>query len=105
MGIFYNEAPYNYVLSIEPNRPKSPIHGLCVYETKLCIVYEMDDFDVAFMVMLHELAHANIQHKTHSDTWEKEFVRLLKKHKISPVLVKSKWVGIYGPNLREYVGE
>lgn len=99
--IFYSEAPYDYALSIIDRKSKY-VHGACFYDEKMCAIFGPDTYDEALFTMLHEIAHARIQHKTHSDVWEKEFVYLLGKYKVSAKTVKNMRT-IHGPNVREYV--
>lgn len=101
MGIFYTEAPYDYIIDPDEKHVKGS-HGWCDYQTKICNVWIGDTYERALFIMFHELAHANIQHKTHSDTWEKEFVRLLEKHKYPREVAKS-FNYIEGPNFKEWI--
>ena len=74
--------------------------GMCVYDEQICVIFGADDYYEALETMLHEVAHARIQHKTHSDVWEKELVRLLTKYKFPRHLVGKNT--IMGPNVRRY---
>jgi hypothetical protein len=98
-GIFYREAPYDYVITFEPSKPKS-YKGFCAYDTKDCVVLTKQGYFEALETMLHEIAHARIQHRTHSDVWEKELVRLLTKYKFPRDLVSKDT--IMGPNVKAY---
>lgn len=100
MDIFYDEAPYDYVLVVEKRRRKHFL-GSCEYTKKMCYIYGPDDYYQALDVILHEIAHARIQHRTHSDVWEKEFVRLLTKYKFPRHLAGRD--SIIGPNVRKYI--
>lgn len=100
-NIFYLEAPYDYVLQITDKKSKHLL-GVCLYQEKLCVIFGPNSYIDALITALHELAHARIQHQTHSDTWEKEFVRLLTKYKVSPLNVKLH-SHIMGPNVKEYI--
>lgn len=98
-GIFYKEAPYNYVLSFDPEKPAG-YKGLCSYDEQVCVVYgNTEDYYDALETMLHEIAHARIQ-KTHTDEWEKELVRLLTKYNFPRHLAGRGT--IMGPNVRAY---
>ena len=101
-GIFYDEAPYDFVLHFS-NRKPGVVRGLCSYDTKICTLFRADTYLDALFVVLHELAHARIQHRTHSETWEAEFVRLLDKYEYPRNLV-TRQAEAMGPNLRRYAG-
>lgn len=79
VGVFYDNAPYDYVLTVE-NHKRKYLYGMCIYDKKACILFAPESYNEALFTMLHEIAHARVQHKTHSETWEKEFVQLLKKY-------------------------
>ena len=57
---------------------------------------------VTVLNMFHEVAHANMHHKQHSEVWEKEFVRLLRNHKVSLKALKTHG-GLTGPNTKAYI--
>jgi hypothetical protein len=97
-GIFYREAPYDYVLSFEPKKQKH-YKGMCVYDEKVCIIFGADDYYGALQTMLHEIAHARTQ-KSHTDLWEKELVRLLDKYNFPRHLAGEGTV--MGPNVKAY---
>jgi len=97
--IFYNEAPYDYVIAFEPSKPKL-YKGFCSYDDKGCVVLTKQDYYEALETVLHEIAHARIQHRTHSDVWEKELVRLLDKYSFPRDLVGKNT--IMGPNVKAY---
>lgn len=99
-GIFYNEAPYDYILSIEKRERKYHL-GSCNYEQQICRLYAPDNYMRALFTMLHEIAHARIQHKTHSDMWAKEFARLLEYHKYPKDLARE--YGVMEPHILRYV--
>jgi hypothetical protein len=100
MGIFYAEAPYDYVIAFDPSKPKL-YKGLCDYTTKVCLVLTKQNYFEALETLLHEIAHARIQHRTHSDVWEKELVRLLDKYKFPRHLAGKNT--IVGPNVQKYI--
>lgn len=100
--IFYTEAVYDYVLVIE-KRKRKYFYGSCNYDGKVCYIYGPENYMSALFTMLHEIAHARIRHTTHSDVWEKEFVRLLHKYKF-PKNVNTIGSHIMGPNVKEYFG-
>jgi hypothetical protein len=102
MDLFYDEAPYDYVLVVEKKKRKY-YKGSCAYDGKVCYVYGPDNYYEALETILHELAHARIQHTTHSDVWEKELVRLLTKYKFPRYLAGNNV--IVGPNVRKYMGD
>lgn len=98
--IFINEAPYDYILSIEIKKKKY-YRGACFYQEKICRLFGPDNYIEALFTMLHEIAHARIQHKTHSDMWAKEFVFLLKKYRYPKDKAES--LGVLEPNLLQYI--
>ena len=99
--IFYAEAPFDFVLTF--SKKKHPdVNGVCVYEDKICTILGAEEYKTALITLLHELAHARIQHKTHSDTWEKEFVRLLAKYNVERSYSAFAHT-IIGPNIRRYI--
>jgi predicted metal-dependent hydrolase len=99
MDIFYNEAPHDYVIVFEKKKRKK-VKGSCLYSEKICYLYGSYDYYESLEVILHEVAHARIQHKTHSDVWEKELVRLLTKYKFPRQLAGKNTV--IGPNVKKY---
>ena len=98
--VFYENAPYDYVLSVSERKPKM-VKGLCSYDEKVCVVFSPQSYLGALYTVLHELAHAIIQHQTHSDVWEKKFVELLTKYDFPRDLALNQGT-IYGPNVKEY---
>ena len=98
--IFYNEAPYDYILAIEPKKQRFYL-GACFYDEKICRIFGPDTYDRALFTMFHEIAHARIQHKTHSAMWAKEFVKLLKLYKYPKDLAAQ--YGIMEPNILQYI--
>lgn len=101
VDIFYENSPYDYVLEISPRKPKF-YRGVCTYSVKVCTIFSPQNYMDALWVTLHELAHANIQHTTHSEAWDKEFTRLLNKYEYPRNLVSVQAEAI-GPNLRQYM--
>lgn len=99
--IFYREAPFDFILSIE-NRKRKYVLGSCTYVSKVCSLYGLDNYMQALIVMLHEIAHARIQHKTHSAVWEKEFIRLLTIHNV-PRDNLSSYAVIITPSMQEFI--
>jgi hypothetical protein len=97
--IFYQEAPYDYILSIEIRKNKH-YRGACFYQEQICRLFGPDNYIEALFTMLHEIAHARIQHKTHSDMWAKEYVRLLRRYQFPKD--EAKRLGILEPNLLAY---
>jgi hypothetical protein len=86
---------------IEPKK-RASVRGLCSYQEKVCVLYGEDEYYGALIVMLHEIAHARIQHQTHSLVWETEFARLLRKYNYPKEMVAQQTDRI-GPALKEYV--
>lgn len=101
MNIFYAEAPHDFIIAVEFSKPKR-LRGECYFDDKACVIYSPETYEDALWVTLHELAHARIQHRTHSEMWDAEFVRLLKKYEFPPELVSSQAEAI-GPNLRKFM--
>jgi len=101
MEIFYENAPYDYVLSFSERKP-ARLRGLCSYENKVCLVFKEETYLDALWVMLHELAHSLIQHKTHSEPWDRKFAELLEQYDYPKNLVSTQAEAI-GPNLRKYM--
>ena len=101
-GIFYNEAPYDYVLTINSKKRKR-LRGVCIYALKACVVFAPESYNEALFTMLHEIAHARVQHKTHSETWEKEFVQLLRKYNFPRYQAAA--MAPSSPNMRKWIEE
>lgn len=103
--IFYSEAPYDYVLTIKEKAPPKvrgwTISGYCDYTDKMVVLFMNNSYLDSLDTIMHELAHANIQHRTHSDVWEKEYIRLVRKYEIPQEIVGHN--DIIGPNAREYI--
>lgn len=91
--IFYNEAPYDYVLEIV-DKPRKYFRGSCSYDYQVCFIYGPEDYTSALITMLHEIAHARIQApyamaRGHTEKWEQEFIFLLDKHKVNKDTIRS----------------
>ena len=91
--IFYNEAPYDYVLEVQ-NRRRKYYLGSCSYDGKVCFLYGPEDYTSALITMLHEIAHARIETeyreaRGHTEAWEMEFIFLLNKHNIDKQAIRN----------------
>jgi hypothetical protein len=100
MDVFYKEAPHDYTITFETKKRKH-VKGACFYAEKVVVIFGFFDYYEALETILHEVAHANIQHRTHSDVWEKELVRLLIKYNFPRDLAGRNTV--VGPNERKYI--
>ena len=100
-NVFYSEAPYDYVLEFVNRKPKT-VAGICHWGQKIVEVYTQQPYDNILFTILHEIAHANMSNvtQTHSEVWEQEFVRLLKKYNVSK---KAANHFVIGHNIREWM--